>query len=415
MKRFLVVLFALGLIVAFSAPAAATDVKFSGSYYIVGYHDDNHALNKDGASSQFYAQRLRVSTVFKVAEGLTLTTRFDAMERVWQGTRIGGTGTEAERNISWERAYVTFKTGIGNLSAGYMQCGTWGTVFADGAYSQPRIKYVGAVDNLILLALLQKVAEGDIGTGTTDSDYDAYALAFIYKFQGGQFGVLNFYLPHRGVAETVTVWNNYLAPYFKMQMGPVYLEGEASVTFGSTEYDPGFGTDVDRKGYNAYLYANVDLGQLYVGGTAAWVSGDDPSTVDENETGWDGGEDFDPCLILWNDNLTKWMGPMGTSATTNDRMTNALFFQVHAGMKPMDKLDVRVSYAMASADEKPLGYANDDYGTEFDITATYKIYDNLSYMVGFGYLWTGDYFKGANAQAELDDNYLIVNKLTLKF
>ena len=39
-------------------------------------------------------------------------------------------------------------------------------------------------------------------------------------------------------------------------------------------------------------------------------------------------------------------------------------------------------------------------GTEFDVTATYKIYDNLSYMVGAGYLWTGDYFKGANSQCE---------------
>ena len=116
MKRFLVVLFALGLIVAFSAPAAATDVKFSGSYYVVGYHDDNHDLTTTGASSQFYAQRLRVQTVFKVAEGLTLTTRFDAMENVWGVTK----NMASDDNISWERAYVTFKTGVGNFYAGYI-------------------------------------------------------------------------------------------------------------------------------------------------------------------------------------------------------------------------------------------------------------------------------------------------------
>jgi hypothetical protein len=36
-------------------------------------------------------------------------------------------------------------------------------------------------------------------------------------------------------------------------------------------------------------------------------------------------------------------------------------------------------------------------------------------MVGFGYLWTGDYFKGDDATAEIDDDYLIINKLTLTF
>ncbi len=407
MKRFLVVLFALGLIVAFSAPAAATDVKFSGSYYVVGYHDDNHDLTTTGASSQFYAQRLRVQTVFKVAEGLTLTTRFDAMENVWGVTK----NMASDDNISWERAYVTFKTGVGNFYAGYMQGGTWGTVFADSAVSVPRIKYVTVLDNLILLALLEKGIEGDIGTLTTDSDYDKYALAFILKFQGGQFGVLNFYLPYKAV-ETMDMWNNYLAPFVKLQMGPVYLEAEASVFFGKTEYDSGAPT-VDRKGYNAYVMANVDLGQFYVGGQAAYVSGNDPATP-ENEAGFVGGEDWDPCLILWNDNITKWMGPMGTAATTNDSMTNALLFQGFAGLKPTDKLNIRASYTMASADEKGANI-DDDYGTEFDVTATYKIYDNLSYMVGFGYLWTGDWFKGTSAANQIDDNYLVVNKLTLKF
>ncbi len=58
---------------------------------------------------------------------------------------------------------------------------------------------------------------------------------------------------------------------------------------------------------------------------------------------------------------------------------------------------------------------SDKLGTEFDVTATYKLYDNLSYMVGAGYLWTGDYFKGANANAKVDNDYMLMNKLTLSF
>jgi hypothetical protein len=60
-------------------------------------------------------------------------------------------------------------------------------------------------------------------------------------------------------------------------------------------------------------------------------------------------------------------------------------------------------------------YVGSTYGTEFDITARYKITNNLTYMLGAGYLWTGDYFKGANAANSVQNDYLLINKLTLTF
>jgi hypothetical protein len=38
-------------------------------------------------------------------------------------------------------------------------------------------------------------------------------------------------------------------------------------------------------------------------------------------------------------------------------------------------------------------------------------------MLGFGYLFTGDYFKGAdpNYTADLEDDFILINKLTLNF
>jgi hypothetical protein len=54
-------------------------------------------------------------------------------------------------------------------------------------------------------------------------------------------------------------------------------------------------------------------------------------------------------------------------------------------------------------------------GLEFDVTAKYKIYDNLTYMVGAGYLWTGDYFKGTNSANAVGNDYLLMNRLSLSF
>jgi hypothetical protein len=50
-----------------------------------------------------------------------------------------------------------------------------------------------------------------------------------------------------------------------------------------------------------------------------------------------------------------------------------------------------------------------------DLTATYKITNNLSYMLGGGYLFTGKYYKGASDANELNDDFLVINKLTLTF
>ncbi len=424
MKKLFVILLALGLVMAFSMPAAATDMTVSGSYYVQGFYDDNHDLmgstdEGSGASSAWYGQRLRVNTVFQVADGLKLVTRFDTMERVW-GNDYGYNSKDGSTNgtVSWERAYVQFATQYGNVSVGYMQGGTWGTVFNDAASSVPRIKFVTSMGKWIFLALTEKGIEGDIGTHYSDSDYDKYAVAAIYKFDWGQVGLLDFYLPNRNATDPYTegvasYWNNYLSPYFKATFGDLYLEGEASLWMGETEMEAG--ADQERQGYTAYLYAKYNLGGAYIGGQFGWVTGDDPNTDDNNEAGYPANDDWDPCLILWNYNLHKWMGNMG--GYTGGSMQNAMLFQAFAGTT-MDKLTVRGSLTYAKADEKWDGtnlHEDDDYGIELDIEAIYKIYDNLTYQVGFGYLWTGDYYKGLESNADIDDNYLVVNKLTLKF
>ena len=88
MKKFWMVLLSIVLIMAFALPVSAADVKFSGSYVAQGYYDNNRALVANGgASVSNIWQRLRVQTDFKIQEGLMLTTRFDALEKIWGASR----------------------------------------------------------------------------------------------------------------------------------------------------------------------------------------------------------------------------------------------------------------------------------------------------------------------------------------
>ena len=159
---------------------------------------------------------------------------------------------------------------------------------------------------------------------------------------------------------------------------------------------------------------------FYAGGSIAYVSGDDPGSNDKTEGGTiNGGRDWNPCLIMFNyHDRAKWVGNLAGYGTTADTglMTNAWFFQFRGGMKPIDKLDVMASLSYANADKKPNAtYLYNDYGWEVDLTATYKITNNLYYMVGAGYLFTGKYYKANLDANELNDDFLVINKLTLSF
>ena len=140
---------------------------------------------------------------------------------------------------------------------------------------------------------------------------------------------------------------------------------------------------------------------------------------------------------MWNYDRYKFAGAIGNSTQFAGQvfmkapMANAWFYSAKLGVRPTDKLDILAAVSFGTADQKnavtwgvatypgilnpsgPSNYSN--YGTEIDIIGTYKITNNLSYMLGAGYLLTGDYYKGTNAATQVVNNYLVINKLTLTF
>jgi hypothetical protein len=458
MKRFWLVLLSLGLVMAFSVSAFAVDVKVSGEYYAAGLY-----LNKttvaDVATNQstaFYFQRLRIGTDFVVSPCLKLVTRFDAMERIWGGQRssIGtgdpqSAGTRAENeNIAFDIAYIDYTSPVGLFKVGYMPDYTFGTVFGDrgNGPTSGQIQYFLPVGPVILFAGLAKEGDGSAsavttGVTTTDQDYDSYRLAAIFNFNTsqvkGETGALllfNRYATEKA-SSGITVppgfpflQNVYVIdPYFKAQIGPVALQGELQYWFGDAARweDGGLGPygvgNASISAWALFLDATANLGLVYVGGSFAYLSGDDPATHDKIEGGAPvtGGLDWNPCLIMFNTiDTAYWVGGLpgnGSASVVDGEMSNAYFFQGRVGVKPVPKLDAMLSVSYASADKKPAGYLNSSYGWEIDATGTYKITNNLSYMLGIGYLFTGDYYKGTSSANPTVDDYMLINKLTLTF
>jgi len=446
MKRFWVVLLTLGLITAFSTTVFAVDVKFSGEYYAAGMYLDKTTLKgnaaDEGPSTAFYYQKLRVRTDFAVAPGLSLITRFDAMERAWgasrsevdKGTTLAAdsAGTVAENeNIVFDWAYIDYKSPIGVFNIGYMNYGSTGTVFGNNSAPQGRIRYFLTIGPVTIIPSISKVkdnsytAKNASTTTYSDADNDVYHLEGIYNWKSGRAGMnVNYYRTAEKRPATAAAPNKnnttyfLITPYAIAKIGPVSLQAEFNYLTGDTKYeDNGVTPDVKLEGISGWVDATADFKMFYVGGSIAYVSGDDNGTSKKNE-GYSltGGRDWNPCLIMFNYyDRAQWVGDLnGYDTKDNGQMSNAWFFQVRGGLRPVDKFDIMASVAYARAD-KPNTVLDRDYGFEVDLTGTYKITNNLSYMLGMGYLFTGDYYKGINGANSVDNNFLVINKLTLTF
>ena len=443
MKKLLVVLLSLGLIVAFSTAASAADVKFGGQYYLSGvYWDNPSAADSDRYSKAFFYQRVRLQPTFQIAEGLTFTARIDALEKQWGQTNWkGGYSDEPlsrkltavtadpprgmQENIEFERGYVTFTTAIGGFQVGYQAADEWGTAFGDNGTTRPRILYQLPVGPMTIVAIYEKFYETATAFGVNlrkaDADYDTYALAGVYKFKGGEAGLLGKY--YNDASQRDATLGSYrtkiylISPYAKATFGPVYFEAEFDYVGGKAAAFDVAGTDIDMQAWGAYVMAKVNLGPAYVGGLFAYATGDDGTDATKITTfPAGGGTSWNPALILMNDDMNTWSGGGATTspAGVTSKKLNMMLAQVFGGFNVTPKLNLGAALTWAKANEK-LTFVDDKLGTEIDVTATFKIYDNLSYMMGAGYLFTGDYFKGASAANEIGNDYLLMNKLTLSF
>ena len=458
MKRFWLVMLSLGLVLAFSASAMAVDVKFSGSFYAAGMYLDKTTLRNqttavgtagsDNVSTAFYFQRLRVQTDFIVSPGLKLVTRVDAMERAWGAPRststalaVDSAGTVPEtENIAFDWAYINYASPIGTFDVGYMNYGATGTIFGNSSKPVGRIKYSYTIGPATINANLSKIVEKSYtdknNVTYTDADQDAYQIEGVYTItKDAKVGLAVNYYRYADNRIVASSSNPYIKAYYQFtpyaiaKIGPVALQAELIYAFGDDkDYElTSSGANKTLSNLAGWIDATADFGPVYFGGTFAYISGDDPGTTDKIEGGTvTGGIDWNPTLIMFNQDLAYWAGTLkGYDLTTNASGMGAIgssvtapgawFGQGRIGVRPIAALDIMASLSYATADQKPSGILNSVFGWEVDVTGTYKITNNLSYLMGLGYLFTGDYYKGSSNANTLRDNYMLINKLTLTF
>jgi len=331
--------------------------------------------------------------------------------------------------LDW--AYISYDSPIGTFRAGYMEAVVWGTVFADSAQPLPTLAWSNATGPWSYFVKIFKATDNsytakNTGATATDRDKDKYGAGFKYSWNGGEAGLLTAI-----VRDATTRSSDYkgfwyeLNPYAKAQLGPVKVQAEVYYAWGNTKKVESGAGDVKLENLGVFVDAVADFNKFYAGGTFAYISGDDPGTSDKYEGAGvgivpvvNGGKDWNPCLIMFNNDRAYWAGALpGYDTTTNtSAMSNAWFGQGRIGVRPIATLDILAAVSYATADQKyTTSSLNKTYGWEVDVTGTYKITNNLSYMMGVGYWLVGDYYKGSSNDNSLRNEYMLINKLTLTF
>ncbi len=193
MKKTTLLLIAICVALMSVSTGLAADVDFTGEYYIEGIYNSSPDLSKTDLARYYRQMRLRVQTDFKVTEDLKLTTRFDALEKVWNSDDSAFTNEEDAENIDFDRAYMTIISKVGMFMLGRQEGVTWGTTWADDEDDTDRFKWVLPLDvakgKLYFALIAEKTTENDTNPDiTTGKDNDKYYLGTIYKrenFDGG--------------------------------------------------------------------------------------------------------------------------------------------------------------------------------------------------------------------------------------
>lgn len=425
MKKFTILALALCLAVVMAAPVMAVDADFSGYYRVRGIYVQQYDLRDTSENNAFMNMSFRLQTVFKVSDILSVTTRFDALDNEMWGDDVQTTGDD---DLDFDRAYMTINAPIGKFDIGRQAGGTFGTKFLDSVCNADRIKYTKVIDDLTILALFEKVKEGDSGLASSDDgdvDHDKYALGLIKKMENVTAGVLGVFYNDKNTGSIATdtaestIKKYALNPYFVSKFGPLAIQGELCYIWGERDYDAAATADVDYKQLAYNVEATYNLGAATVLAGYAFISGENTDATEV--TAYDGvGNDWEKLLILTTNeipSLYSSLGGVGNVSTSGTLTVGAKIIYAGVVVAPAENVSLTFAAGSADADEKPADYYSDDFGVEYDLTLNWKIYDNLTYTAIAAYLDAGDIFWTTNSTkpTNFDDTYALFHQLQLSF
>lgn len=441
---------ALGLVAGLASTAAALDFSVTGRYQVDGYllnnANGNGMVLQDGTAAAPVGSDAYFLQSFKMAPILTINDHLKMVSDVWLAdNNVWGSGQDAEAvqggpgvnsNVEIWQLYLQYMSPAGELRIGRQLGSTvFGTSFldtitrADGIEWRPSflergpwstvLKYekLGEADgNITGNAALNGVATPDNADTNQDSDY--YEIDLFHKSGRGlgsaRLGYLNNQDSVELGAQDQKEWDLTAAGQYNLP--GCYLNTEIDFRYGKKEFEGQ--PDLDIRKLAAFLQVGKKIGALDVSAMYIYAGGDDNTNTTDTAAaeGTGLGNEFEPYYILTGSQtgIFNTEFAYGDQINQDAREAGLHSFGAQANYAMSNRLMLHGAVAYSMAANKPSGY-DKSYGIEYNIGAAYKLLSNLTYEVHFGYLDTGDFFKGYHQAASTKNVFLASNHLTMTF
>jgi hypothetical protein len=229
------------------------------------------------------------------------------------------------------------------------------------------------------------------------------------------FGLLYGYLRNASVPNSMATTSSYL-PYFNAKFGNYGLKGEAVFRNGEVEQDvPTVANpNLDISGEAVYIAGTGAWGPISAEIGYGWASGDSNPNDATREEGWTWGAEFTPLVVLTD--VDSVLQAVSNAGGFGAQGFGYQVFYGQLGYNLTENLLIRGLIGYATVDDQQTR-VDDEIGVEYDIHVEWKAMPNLLYGIYWGFLSTGDFFKGTAAapQPNIDDTWTFYHKLEITF
>lgn len=452
MKKLLFTAAALGLAAGIATSASALELKVKGGYLVEGYSVSNSlgrfapgsnvggggvalatttnplsAVSKtEGENDKWLMHKFTIDASLKVNDAVSIKSRVRLIDwsTVWGSQDDTSVGNGA--NFAVKRLWMVYKSGIGQWEIGRRPAGAWEGAFVNSATRADRIMWKSGKmfgKSFSSYAFYQKTTEGDAYSSTSDDqDSDYYEIYGAFKGFGKTSLGIGYKSDHtQDYPGGYTVELMRVKGYGKYPITDMLgLSFEFDVKSGTKDVNSMPAKSIDLVSQAFTVAADLNFGAASADLTYFYISGDDNGTTDNEVSAYDAakgtGNDFEPLYILTGtqtgilNNDSGSTNAFGTAART----AGAHGFVAAADLQASDKLGFHAALGTAMAASAKAGY-DDSYGYEVNLGGSYKLLDNLSYNLHFGYMATGDFFKMGDPMASTNDIALLYNNLNMSF
>jgi hypothetical protein len=487
MKKFLSTVAALGMVAGVASAANALELSVSGHYYVEGYYlsrangagfnpyesdytyqPTNTNLTgdfQDLDSDAYYVHEFKMKPVLKVNDQISMHAEIlFADDNVWGNQDDTDNVGNNNGHVDTDKIWMEYMSPIGKWRIGRVPSGGWYGDFVNDTGRADRIMYW---PNFIpkpwkVLLFLQKTTEDDayaqdydgdliFDDFSTDEDNDYYEADLEYKSSNLLAAIgLGYRSNETGANTSRDMWR--VKGYLDWKIANWFVESEFDVVNQDVDVDNADGWDED--GLAFYLNVGGKFGALTTGMMYFHVSGDDGDGNNDTDnyeqvTRTISGKNFNPLYVITGSH--SGMLSEDTYAYNGDMATagvNAIGW--YAVYQVSDKLTINGAIGYAWADETgtwddvvleddaaaltDLDGRDEEYGWEIDLGVSYKLLDNLTYELHFGYVDAGDFWEAdptinspaglvaaanaagiTNFENDPENIYLVSHHLTMKF